>query len=220
MVVHTFDRWSRNLRVMLESMGVLAQNGVGLVSITENIDYSTPHGKMATPMLGSVAEFSSVALATHVKKGIGERARQGLHLGSLPFSVTHPAGRSPRENAGSDVSPSNGSGIHIHLEERRAVKELFGRYASGTVTLATLASWLNDQGFRTRNRHRLPDGQGNQTTESRLFTIASVRGATRDAAGRCIPTGARVPAQGPYPLRPLPYAHVGPDLRERTALLP
>ena len=58
---------------------------MGLVSITENIDYSTPHGKMATQMLGSVAEFFSEALATHVKKGIGERAMQGLHLGSIPF---------------------------------------------------------------------------------------------------------------------------------------
>jgi DNA invertase Pin-like site-specific DNA recombinase len=60
---------------MLESLGTLGKHGVGLVSITENIDYSTPHGKMATQMLGSVAEFFSEALSIHVKKGIGERAR-------------------------------------------------------------------------------------------------------------------------------------------------
>ncbi len=84
-IVHTLDRWSRNLRGMLESMSTLAKHGVGPVSITENLDYSTPHGKMATQMLGSVSEFFSEALATHVKKGIGERAGKGLHLGSLPF---------------------------------------------------------------------------------------------------------------------------------------
>jgi len=38
-VVHTLDRWSRNQRVMLESLATLAKHNVSLVSITENIDY-------------------------------------------------------------------------------------------------------------------------------------------------------------------------------------
>ena len=37
-VVHTLDRWSRNLRVTLESLANLAMHDVALVSITENID--------------------------------------------------------------------------------------------------------------------------------------------------------------------------------------
>ena len=37
-VVHTLDRWSRNLKVLLESVSILNQHNVGLVSITENID--------------------------------------------------------------------------------------------------------------------------------------------------------------------------------------
>lgn len=85
-VVHTLDRWSRNLKVMLESLGILGQHNVGLVSITENIDYSTPHGKLATQMIGGIAEFFSDMLAVHTKKGIDERTRQGFHLGSLPFA--------------------------------------------------------------------------------------------------------------------------------------
>ena len=77
-VVHTLDRWSRNLRVMLESLGVLAKHDVTLVSITEQIDYSTPQGKLMMQMLGGFAEFYSGSLATHVKKGVSERARLGL----------------------------------------------------------------------------------------------------------------------------------------------
>ena len=41
-VVHTLDRWARNTRIALESLGNLAKYNVALVSITENIDYSTP----------------------------------------------------------------------------------------------------------------------------------------------------------------------------------
>ena len=43
-VVHTLDRWSRNLRVTLESLSLLSLHNVALVSITENIDYSNPQG--------------------------------------------------------------------------------------------------------------------------------------------------------------------------------
>ena len=50
-VVHTLDRWSRNQRVMLESFSTLAKHNVSLVSITEQIDYSTPQGKLFTQML-------------------------------------------------------------------------------------------------------------------------------------------------------------------------
>ena len=54
-VVHTLDCWSRNLRVTLESLANLAMHDVALVSITENIDYSTPQGMLMTQLLGSFA---------------------------------------------------------------------------------------------------------------------------------------------------------------------
>ncbi|HZA23068.1 MAG TPA: recombinase family protein [Dehalococcoidia bacterium] len=84
-VVHTLDRWARNLKVLLESVSILDQHGVGLVSITENLDWSTPESRLVARTLGSFSEFFSDMLATHVKKGISERARQGLHLGGIPF---------------------------------------------------------------------------------------------------------------------------------------
>ena len=40
-MVHTLDRWVRNTRIALESLGNLAKKDVALVSITENIVYST-----------------------------------------------------------------------------------------------------------------------------------------------------------------------------------
>ena len=170
-VVHTLDRWARNLRVMLDSIATLAKHGVGLVSITENIDYSTPHGKMATQMLGSVAEFFSEALATHVKKGIGERAGKGLHLGSLPFGY-----ESCYEQGLLRCDEEHPGGLHIVSEEAEVVRELFRRYSSGNVTLSQLALWMKDRGFRTRNTKNLPDGMGGLSCGPKLFTTASVRG--------------------------------------------
>jgi site-specific DNA recombinase len=53
---------------------------------------------------------------------------------------------------------------------------MFQHYATGRATLAQLAVWLNDQGFRTRNTKKLPGPDGLLTSAPRLFTTASVRG--------------------------------------------
>ena len=49
MVVHTLARWSRNLRDIPESMAVLGKHGVGLVSISENIDCERRLGSTLSP---------------------------------------------------------------------------------------------------------------------------------------------------------------------------
>ena len=73
-------------------------------------------------------------------------------------------------------NPEHSGGIHIHPKEGSAVVELFQRYATGDTTLTQLAAWLNNQGFRTRNMHKLLDANDNLVSGPRLFTTASVRG--------------------------------------------
>ncbi|HZA25623.1 MAG TPA: recombinase family protein, partial [Dehalococcoidia bacterium] len=174
-LVHTLDHWARNLKVLLDSVAILNQHGVGLVSITENLDWSTAEGRLVARTLGSFGEFFSDMLATHVKKGITERARQGLHLGGIPFGY-EPCWLRINGERQRRCHPEHPGGVHVHPQEGLAVQELFKRYAAGTTTLSQLAAWLNDAGFRTRNTKRLPDAQGNLSVEPRLFTVASVRG--------------------------------------------
>ena len=84
-VTHTLDRFSRNLRVMLDAFHVFAQNDVTYVSVTQEIDYSKPEGKLFMTMLGAFAQYFSDALSGHTKKGMRERAHQGLFNGEPPF---------------------------------------------------------------------------------------------------------------------------------------
>jgi len=173
-VVHTLDRWARNLKVMLESLGILAKHNVTIVSISENIDYSTPQGKLFTQMLGSFAEYFSGSLSHHVSKGMDQRAFEGKHVGGIPFGyetcwIEENGERKRRCN------PEHPGGLHIHPLEGPAVADLFQRYASGTTTLGQLAVLLNEKGLRTHNTKMLPDAQGTLTAGPRLFTLASVR---------------------------------------------
>jgi site-specific DNA recombinase len=164
-VVHTLDRWSRNLKILIETVTQLSDNGVGLVSITENIDWSNYQGRLLTQMLGAFAEFYSGALSTHTKKGIAERARKGLHLGSVPFG--YQLCETPKKGRRKPCEPKHSGGVHKVPKEGRAVEYLFREYATGTVSMVELARWMNRNAFRTRNRHA---GGG-----PRLFTAASVR---------------------------------------------
>ncbi len=58
LAIHTLDHRSRNLWVTPEFLKTLVQHGIGLVSITENIDHAISEGRLFTRMLGSFASTS------------------------------------------------------------------------------------------------------------------------------------------------------------------
>jgi site-specific DNA recombinase len=165
-VVHSLDRWSRNLGVTLETFKQLADNGIAFASITENIDYSSPEGKLFIAMLGAFAQYFSDCLAKHTSKGMKERAMSGLQNGDIPFGY---------ERCGEGCGDGHKGGIHVVAAEAEAVGQLFRLYASGGWSLSKLAGWLNEQGFRTRNKRRLDDGHGGSVAGPRPFTLYSVR---------------------------------------------
>jgi len=175
-VVHTLDRWSRNLQITLESLNILGKYNVGLVSITENLDWSTPEGRLTAHMLGMLGQYYSESLGKHVSKGLDQRAFEGKHTGGIPFGYESCWANGEKGEKYCRCNPEHPGGIHIHEKEGKAVTELFCRYMTGTTTLGQLATWLNEQGFRTRNIHRLPDANGILSAGPRLFTTASVRG--------------------------------------------
>ena len=175
-VVHTLERWSRNMKVTMESMAILGRNNVSLISITENIDYSSPQGKLFTQMLGSFAEYFSGALSNHISKGLDQRAYEGKHTGGIPFGYDTCWSVGNKAEKKRLCNPEHPGGIHLNEKEAKAIKELFRRYASGTTTLSQLAGWLNDNGFRTRNMHKIADASGQLNSGPKLFTVASVRG--------------------------------------------
>ncbi len=165
-VAHSLDRWSRNLAVTLESFRRLADEGIAFSSITENIDYSTPEGKLFIAMLGAFAQYFSDSLAKHTTKGMKERVINGLPNGDITFGYRRHDKENPAEKEGH---------IYIVPTEAEAVKKIFQLYSSGEWTLSGLAAWLNGQGFRTRNKHQLKDGNGENAFGPRPFNLYSVR---------------------------------------------
>jgi len=115
-------------------------------------------------------------LGKHVRKGLEQRAIEGKHNGGIPFGYESCWIDGEKGERKRCCNPEHPGGIHVHPTEGQAVAKLFRRYSTGTATLFQLATWLNEQGFRTRNMHRLPDANGNLIAGPKLFTTASVRG--------------------------------------------
>lgn len=87
LIVHKLDRFSRNLRITLEYFDKLLKMGVTFISINEQMDFTTPSGKVHLALLGAFAQYYSDNLSQETKKGWAERRAQGLYCGLLPFGA-------------------------------------------------------------------------------------------------------------------------------------
>ena len=66
-IVYKLDRLARKTRDSLEIVETLGSHGVQLISLSENIDTTTPHGKMFYTVLSSLAEMERDQIVGRVK---------------------------------------------------------------------------------------------------------------------------------------------------------
>jgi DNA invertase Pin-like site-specific DNA recombinase len=76
-VVWKLDRLSRSLKDVLHIMERIAQAGAGFRSVTENIDTTTPAGRMMMQMVGSFAEFERAMIRERTSAGIAVARAEG-----------------------------------------------------------------------------------------------------------------------------------------------
>lgn len=79
--VHDFSRLARSTKDLLDIVECLQKKGVHLVSNKENIDSSTPSGKLMLTMIGAIAEFERQNLLERQKEGIAIAKREGKYKG-------------------------------------------------------------------------------------------------------------------------------------------
>ena len=84
-VIHRIDRLYRNLTGLLGFIQLLIEHNVRLVSVTEQIDTSTPWGMLVLQVLGALAEMLVRQTSERVRRMKDARARKGLLNGRLPL---------------------------------------------------------------------------------------------------------------------------------------
>lgn len=75
--IHDFSRLSRSVADLLKLVEELQAKGVHLVSNKENLDTSTPTGKLMLTMIGAINEFERANLLERQKEGIAIAVKNG-----------------------------------------------------------------------------------------------------------------------------------------------
>jgi len=87
-LVWKLDRFARSLRHLILTLGELEAIGVAFVSLTENIDVTTPTGRLLVHILGALGEFERDLIRERVKAGLARARAKGKQLGR-PRKVFH-----------------------------------------------------------------------------------------------------------------------------------
>ncbi len=82
-VVWRLDRLGRSLRHLLETVADLEQRDVAFVSLTENIDTSTPGGRLVFHLFGALAEFERDLIRERTAAGLAAARARG-RVGGRP----------------------------------------------------------------------------------------------------------------------------------------
>lgn len=86
-VCYNLDRFCRSLMDFMRLVTELHSYGVPFISLSEQIDITTPTGKLLTQILASIAEFGSSLTRQKTKDGLAAAKARGSKLGKRPRKI-------------------------------------------------------------------------------------------------------------------------------------
>jgi len=84
-LVYKFDRFSRSALDLIMTTNDLAKWGVDFCSVTEQVDTTTPMGKLFLRLMGILAEFELDLIKERTRFGMDKKARDGYAQQRAPF---------------------------------------------------------------------------------------------------------------------------------------
>ena len=81
--IESLSRLGRSTKDLIELVELFRERGVHLVSLKEQIDTSTPAGKLLFTLMSAVAQFERDVIAERTKEGL-DAARARGHIGGRP----------------------------------------------------------------------------------------------------------------------------------------
>ena len=80
-VLYRYDRFARSLRHLVNALAEFDSLGIHFVSLHENIDTTTPNGKLVFGIFASIAEFERNLICQRVRSGLAAARDRGKTLG-------------------------------------------------------------------------------------------------------------------------------------------
>jgi DNA invertase Pin-like site-specific DNA recombinase len=86
-VVYRYDRFARSLRQLVNALEEFRSLGIEFVSLHENVDTSTPNGRLVFGIFATIAEFERELIRDRVRSGIASARSKGKTLGRPRITV-------------------------------------------------------------------------------------------------------------------------------------
>lgn len=85
--IHDFSRISRSVKDLLSLIDLIETKKVHLVSVKENLDTSTPAGRLMLTMIGAINEFERANLLERQAEGIAIAKAKGKYKGRKAIEI-------------------------------------------------------------------------------------------------------------------------------------
>lgn len=92
-IVWRFDRFARSVSHLLRALETFNALGIAFVSLSEQMDTTTPAGKMVFTVLGAVAELERSLIVERVRAGMRNARAKGKQIGRPPRTQLTPEDR-------------------------------------------------------------------------------------------------------------------------------
>jgi DNA invertase Pin-like site-specific DNA recombinase len=80
-LVWKIDRFGRSLKHLVNALADLGAWGVSFISLRDNLDLSTPSGRLMFAVIGAMAEFERSLIQERVRAGLRNARAKGHQLG-------------------------------------------------------------------------------------------------------------------------------------------
>ena len=83
--VWALDRFARSLKNLIEGLEELQRLGIDFVCLKQDLDSTSPAGRLLFHIVGAVAEFEHHLIRGRIAMGMAEARRKGKHIGRPPL---------------------------------------------------------------------------------------------------------------------------------------
>jgi DNA invertase Pin-like site-specific DNA recombinase len=133
-LVWKLDRFGRSLRHLVNALAELEALGLTFVSLRDNLDLSTPSGRLMFQIIGAMAEFERSLIQERVKAGLRNARAKGKKLGRPRANVDEAKVEALRASGASwrTISQELGLGVGtVHRIAQRRSKNVCGDFSNG-----------------------------------------------------------------------------------------